>query len=335
MKIHKTLTPWAAALLLASTAWPALAEVSTVRLAKQFGIGYLPLTLVEELDLLEKHAAASGHEITTEWLRFTGGSGMNEALLSGNLDLAAGGTGPLFTIWARTRENLKIKGVAALASMPLHLMTSNPEVKTLADFGQGDKIALPAVKTSIQAVTLQMASKQAFGADKATAMDAFTVSMGHPDAQLALTGGQSEVTAHFGSPPFQNLEAKVEGIHKVLDSYDVLGGSHTFTVVWAADKFISENPEITKAFMAALEESMELIRTDPEKAAEIWMAAERSPLSREEVVALIQDEQTVWTTTPERTLPYVEFLSKSGLIKTSAEDWSEIFFDTMSGKEGS
>lgn len=52
-------------------------------------------------------------------------------------------------------------------------------------------------------------------------------------------------------------------------------------------------------------------------------------------MALIRDEQTVWTTTPERTLPYVEFLSESGLIKTSAEDWSEIFFDTMSGKEGS
>lgn len=336
MKKNDTFRTLLAGLAL-SCALPALAnaEAETVRLAKQFGIGYLPLTLIEELDLFEKHAEAQGLSVKTEWLRFTGGSGMNEALLSGNLDLAAGGTGPMFTIWAKTQSNMRIKGVAALASMPLHLMTSNPNVKSLGDFAAGDKIALPAVKTSIQAVTLQMAARQILGEDKTTSLDSMTVSMGHPDAQLALTGGQSEVTAHFGSPPFQNLEAKVEGIHKVLDSYDILGGSHTFTVVWAPEKFITENPGLTKAFMAALEESTALIRDEPERAAEIWMQAENSNLAKEELLELIQDPQIVWTTTPERTLPYVEFLYEAGLIKTEATSWKDLFFDTVADKEGS
>ncbi len=181
----------------------ARAEVSTVRLAKQFGISYLPLTVMEEEGLLEKQAKQRGLAVKAEWLRFTGGSGMNEALLSGNLDLASGGVGPFLTIWGRTQGNIKVKGVAALNAMPLWLVTTNPAVKSIRDFGPQDKIALPTAKTSIQAITLQMAAEQAFGPGQQGKLDALTVSMGHPDAQAALIGGRSEITAHFGSPPFQ------------------------------------------------------------------------------------------------------------------------------------
>lgn len=321
--------------LAAFTALPALAEVTTVRLAKQFGIGYLPLTLVQEQGLLEKHAKAAGLDITTEWLRFTGGSGMNEALLSDNLDFAAGGTPPMLTIWARTQGNAKVKGVAALSSMPLHLISTDPEVKELADFNSSDKIALPAVKTSIQAITLQMAAEKYLGEGKHAALDPFTISMGHPDAQLTMLGGQSEINAHFGSPPFQNLEMKDPRAHKVVDSYDVLGGSHTFTVVWAKNAFIEDNPIITQALMSALDESIAFIKANPDEAAKIWAAAESSPMTHEEIVALITDAQTRWTTTPERLLPYVNYMARVGLINVDTNDWRDLFFDTVRDTDGS
>ena len=119
--------PWrlGSASLLAGSG-SARAEASVVRLAKQFGISYLPLTVMEEEHLLEKQARQQGLELKTEWLRFTGGSGMNEALLSGNLDFAAGGVGPMLTIWGRTRGNLQVKGVAALNAMPLWLVDREP-----------------------------------------------------------------------------------------------------------------------------------------------------------------------------------------------------------------
>lgn len=321
--------------LAGAMALPALAEVTTVRLAKQFGIGYLPLTLVQEQGLLEKHAKEAGLDVKTEWLRFTGGSGMNEALLSDNLDFAAGGTPPMLTIWARTQDNVKVKGVAALSSMPLHLITIDPEVKELADFNSSDKIALPAVKTSIQAITLQLAAEKYLGEGQHAALDAFTVSMGHPDAQLTMLGGQSEINSHFGSPPFQNLEMKDPRAHKVVDSYDVLGGSHTFTVVWAKSAFIEENPKITAALMAALDESIAFINANPDEAAKIWAAAESSPMTHEEIVALITDEQTRWTTTPERLLPYVNYMARVGLINVDTSDWRDLFFDTVRDTDGS
>jgi NitT/TauT family transport system substrate-binding protein len=105
----------AAVTLIAAVIAPgAEAQTKTVRLAKQFGISYLPLTIIEEKRLLEEHSKHLGLDLKTEWLQFTGGTPMNEALVSDNLDFASGGVGPLLTAWARTQRNLGIKGVSAL-----------------------------------------------------------------------------------------------------------------------------------------------------------------------------------------------------------------------------
>jgi NitT/TauT family transport system substrate-binding protein len=140
---------------------PAAAETNTIRFAQQFGIGYLPLSIMQDIALVEKHAKAQGlGDIKVEWTKLTGGAPINDALLSGQIDIAAGGVGPMLTIWAKTKGNLNVKGVAALNSMPLYLNTINPAVKTIKDLTDKDRIALPSVKVSIQAVTLQMAPRR-------------------------------------------------------------------------------------------------------------------------------------------------------------------------------
>ena len=305
---------------------PARAEVDTVRLAKQFGISYLPLTLMEEEKLFEKRAKEQGLDLKTEWLRFTGGSGMNEALLSGNLDLASGGVGPFLTIWGRTQGNLKVRGVAALNAMPLWLVTINPDVKSIKDFTGKDKIALPTAKTSIQAITLQMAAEKVFGKGEQGKLDPLTVSMGHPDAQTAMMGGRSEITAHFGSPPFQEAEMKDPRARKVLDSYDVLGGPHTFNLVWASSKFVTANPKATAAFIAALEDSLKLIRDEPARAATLWIKAEGSKITPAEAEAIIRAPQNEWTVAPKRMIDYLDYMNRAGLVSAKATDHKELFF---------
>ena len=314
---------------LSLAAGTARAETGTVRLAKQFGISYLPMTVMEELNLIEKQASAKGFALKTEWLRFTGGSGMNEALISGNLDIAAGGVGPMLT-----SSNLKVKGIAALNAMPLYLVSVNPNVKTIKDFTSTDKIALPAVKTSIQAVTLQMAAEQAFGTGQQNKLDSLTVSMGHPDAQLTMMGGKSEVTAHFGSSPFQELELKDPRAHKVLDSYQVLGGPHTFNVIWTTEKFATENPKALAAVLAALEEANALIRKDPAAMAALWIKAEGSKMSVDEAVAIIKSPENEWTTTPKKVLSYLDYMYRAGLVGATTKDWKDIFFPAIHGAPG-
>jgi NitT/TauT family transport system substrate-binding protein len=313
----------------------ARAEVDTVRIAKQFGISYLPLTLMEEEKLFEQQAKKQGLDIKVEWLRFTAGSGMNEAMLSGNLDLASGGVGPLLTIWGKTRTNIMVKGVAALNAMPIYLVTTNPNIKTLKDYTEKDKIALPGVKTSMQAVTLQMAAEQVFGKGGEGKLDSYTVSMGHPDALAAMLGGHSEINSHFGSAPFQEIELADPRVHKVVDSYDVLGGPHTFNVVWANSKFANANPKIMKAFLDALEESMTRIKADPAKAAVIWVKAENSKLPAADAEKIIRDPQNEWTTTPKKILTYLDYMNRAGLVSTKTNDWKDIFFNGIHGAPGS
>lgn len=313
----------------------ASAEADTVRIAKQFGISYLPLTIMEEQKLFEKHAKAAGLDIKVEWLRFTAGSGMNEALLSGNLDFASGGVGPMLTIWGKTQNNIVVKGVAALNAMPLYLVTTNPNVKNIKDFTGKDKIALPGVKTSIQAVTLQMAAEKAFGAGQQGKLDPLTVSMGHPDALAAMLGGVSEINSHFGSAPFQDQELADPRVHKVLDSYDVLGGPHTFNAVWASRKFVENNPRLVKAFIGALEESMAFIKANPAAAADIWIKAENSKISAADAEKIIRDPKNVWTTTPKKVLVYLDYMNRAGLVATKTANWRDIFFDGIHGADGS
>src|SRR6202008_3026731 len=85
-----------------------------------------------------------------------------------------------------------------------------------------DRIALPAVKVSMQAMLLQMAAAKELG--DATKLDALTLSMAHPDATTAMLGGASEITSNFSSAPFQYRQMKAPGIRKLMSSVAILGG---------------------------------------------------------------------------------------------------------------
>ncbi len=175
--------------VLLACASTAFAEVSELKVAKQYGISYLPLMLMEDGKLIEKHAKAAGVDVTVTWATFAGGNVMNDALLSNSLQFASGGVGPFVTLWSRTRGNLDVRGVSAINSMPLYLNTRNPAVKSIKDFTDKDRIALPAVKVSIQAITLQMAAEKAFGEGQQERLDPLTVTMSHPDAQAGAAVG--------------------------------------------------------------------------------------------------------------------------------------------------
>ena len=328
-----TRVAFAAMALLAAAA--ARGEMSEINVAQQYGIGYLPLMIMEDQKLIEKHAKAAGLDVKVGWAKFAGGNVMNDALLSNSLQFASGGVGPLVTMWARTRGNLDVKAVSAINSMPLYLNSRNPAVKTIMDFTEKDKIALPAVKVSIQAVTLQMAAEKAFGEGQQNKLDALTVSMSHPDAQAALLSGASEITAHFSSPPFQYQQLEKPGIHTVLNSYEVLGGPATFNVVWTTSKFRNDNPKLYDAFVKALDEATAIINRDKKAAAETYLRLSRVKDTVADILAMLNDPDIVYTTTPQNVMKYVNFMFKVGSIKVRPDSWKDLFFQNAHGLSGS
>ncbi len=311
------------------------AHAEAVRIARQFGLSYLPLILMQDSKLLEQEGKARGLDLAPEWLTFTGGPPINDALISGNIDLAAGGVGPMLTLWGRTRANLKVKALGALGNMPVWLMTNRPGVTTIKDFGAQDRIALPGVKVSIQAVILQMAARQAFGPGEEYRLDKLTVSMGHPDGQTALMSGNSEVTGHFTSAPFMYEEAASPRIHRVLDSYDVLGGPHTFNLVWTTTGYYEGHPKAVEAFMAALDRAMAMIRANPLEAASAWVRVEKGRLTPEQAADMVRRPENEWTTAPRGIMRFARFMQETGALQAAPEDWRDVFFPTMHGSNGS
>ena len=322
--------------LLAVAAAPvAFAETSEIRVAKQYGISYLPLMLMEDGKVIEKYAKANGVDVTVTWSTFAGGNVMNDALLSGSLQFASGGVGPLVILWSRTRGNLDVRGVGALNSMPLMLVTRNPNVQTVKDLTDKDRIGLPAVKISVQALALQMAAEQAFGPGQQNKLDSLTVTMAHPDAMQAMLSGQSEVNSHFGSPPFQYQELAKPGMHVVLNNYDVMGGAVTFNVVWTTDKFRSENPKLYDAFVKALDEVQATINRDKRAAAEAYLRISKDKDTVENITRMMNDPQIVFTTTPQNVMKYADFMAKTGAIKVRPDSWKDLFFPNAHGVPGS
>ena len=312
------------------------AEVSEFKIAEQYGISYLPLLIMEDQKLIEKHAKAAGiNDLKVSWSKFAGGNVMNDALLSNSLDIATGGVGPFITLWARTKGNYDIKAVSALNSMPIYLNTRNPNVKSLKDFTEKDKIALPAVKVSIQAVTLQMAAEQVFGVGQQHKLDALTVTMSHPDGQAAMLSSIGEVTGHFSAPPFQYQQLEKPGIRNVLNSFEVLGGPASFNLVWTTSKFRKENPRVYGAFIKALEEATAMINKDKAWAAETYLRISRDKDSKENIMRMLNDPNIIFTATPQNVMKYVNFMHKINSIKVMPDSWKDLFFPEAHGLSGS
>jgi NitT/TauT family transport system substrate-binding protein len=331
----KTVTALLAALLMTTQfTSTARAEVKEVRLAKQYGLSYLSLIVMEEQKLIEKHAKKAGlGDVKVSWSTFSSGSVMNDALLSGNLDFASGGVAPLLKLWDKTKG--EVKGVAAIDTIPLYLNSSNPNVKSVRDLTDKDRIALPAVKVSIQAVTLQMAAAKQFGQKNFEKLDKLTVSMKHPDAQAALLSPKSEITAHFASPPFMFQELKDPRVHTIVNSFDLLGGPHTFDVVWAHGTFHDANPKTYAAVFAALEEAITFINRDKHAAAELYVKASKTKEPVDVIYGYLTKEPISYTTTPLNITKYSDFMYQTGSIKNKPKSWKELFFPTVHGKPGS
>ena len=331
-RTFSTIIAVAAASLFASAA-----SAQEVRIARQFSMGYLQFNVMEHEKLLEKHAAALGlKDVKIAWSTFNGPDAMNNALISDSIDIVAGGVPGLLTIWNRTRGTPnEVRGISALSAQPFLLNTRDERIKSIADMKDSDRIAVPAVKVSVQAVTLQMAAAKQWGAQNFGKLDPITVSMSPPDATIALLSGSGEVNNVFGVPPFQQQQLEKPGIRTILNSFDVMDGAHTFTVAWTSARFRDKNPVLYKALIAALKEATDIVDKDRKKAASFWIEDVKSRLPLEKVTEVISGPQVKWTMEPLNTMKYAAFMASVGSLKEAPKSWEDLFFPEIHDLNGS
>ena len=306
-----------------------------ISIAQQFGIGYLILDVVRDQHLIEKHGKQQGIDIEVDWNSISGATAMNEALLAGALDVVSAGVPPMLTVWDRTKGRQNVKAIASLGSMPNYLLSNNPDVKTLKDFTDKDRIAVPAAGVGFQSRTLQLETAKLYGDKEFKKFDNISVSIPHPDATSALIAGGSEISAHFSSPPFQYQALENPKVHKVLSSYDILGGPATFNVLYTTQKFHDENPKTYKAFYDTLVEAAQIVKADKVAAAKTYIRVEKSTLSEAFVEKIVKDPEIDFTVVPQRTFIYAERLHELGVLKNKAQSWKDYFFEEAHGGDGS
>src|SRR3569623_2335171 len=207
---------FASGLLLMAVTTPAAAEVSEVKIAMQYGLGHLPVKVMRDKKLVEKHLKEEGLTSTTKYFQLAGSAAMNDALLSGSVDFTSGGLTGIATLWSASKG--RVKAVSAVNAFPRYLNTINPKIKSLKDFTASDKIALPAVRVSPQAIVLGMAAQKELG--DVSKHDSLTETLSHPDAMAALLSKSGAVNSHLGFSPYQEAELKHPGENLEFNTYD-------------------------------------------------------------------------------------------------------------------
>lgn len=312
---------------------PAQAEAAALRVAKQFGIAYMQFMVMEDQRMIERQAKAAGlGDVAVEFNQFRSSDVMNDALLSGSVDFVSLGIPGIITIWSKTKATpIEVKAATGLNVSPLMLLVRDPAIRSLRDFKEGHKIAMPAVKVSMQAIMLQMAAAREFGEAKFDALDHLTVSMAHPDATAAMLGGPNEIVANFSSAPFQYRQMKNPNIRRILTSTELFDEPLSFNVIATTSKFRRDNPKLYAAFLAALKEATDFINADKRRAAEIYLKVSKERTPVEEIVEVLADPAIQYTTRVGGIQAFVSFMTKVGTLKNPPPDWRDMFFPEALG----
>lgn len=292
------------------------AATPKMRLAVQFGLGYAPLTVADEMGLFAKYLPG----VEVEWKQFGSGGAIREALIAGELDAAVMGIPPFLIGWDKGAEWKVASGVCV---MPLGLQSYRDDLQTLADFGTDDKIAYPS-PGSIQHILLSMAAEKELG--DPTALDHLGVAMAHPDGASALLT-QRDISAHFTSPPYVFQELEDAAIHQVVSGRDAFGTEFTFLIAVATKDFHDNNPQGYAAFVMALAEAESFINENPEEAARIL--APTFNLDEATTLKYLTWPGMNYTTTPYGLMGFAPFMQEAGYITQLPEKLSDIAWDNV------
>ena len=334
--LRRSLLMASAVALLALCPQRTAASEDTIRIAQQFGLSYLPLQVAIDRKLFEKHASAAGvQNPKVEIAKLASGAAVNDAIISGSIDVAMAGLTVLINLWDKTTGGANVvKGLMAIADTPIYFNTVDPKIKSIKDYAPTDKIGMTAGRTQ-HAVVLQMAAAEAFGWENRTKLDALAVSTSHPDGVIGLLSGGAAFKTHATTVPFIQMELASPNVRTILNSYDVAGGRHTLIAAYAASRWQRERPKLFQATFAALEEAMEIIKADKKAAAELYLKSEPSKLTVDDIHKILADDNMLFfTPTPSKVMLFADYMAKVGWIKNKPASWKDVFFEHLHARPG-
>jgi NitT/TauT family transport system substrate-binding protein len=308
----------------------------TVRFVQQRGLLYIPIDIMVSGGVLQKEATKLGlGKVEATATALSGPGPVLDALLSGAADYGTAALPSLLTLWERTRGGAnEVKAVGTVSNGAMTLYTINPNIKTLADFTDQDRIAVPTVRLSFNAMMLQMAAEQLW--NDPHRLDHLTVALSHPDAVTALSAGygKATITGHIAIQPFTDRGLKLPGAHVITDSRTVFGGPLTQITLLAAKQTKEREPTLFKAVANALAEAIKVANADKRAAATLWKEVQKAPEGIDDLAAQLNDPGFEFTSRPQRIAHFAAFLNRIGTMKAKVADWKELFWETAHQQQG-
>jgi NitT/TauT family transport system substrate-binding protein len=276
------------------------------------------------MKLVEQQAKAIGLDVKTSYARFSGTGPMQDAILSGSIDMGPLGIAGLLLAWEKAKgtpqQTFAISGVTTL---PLVLITNQPNIKKLGDFKPTDRIAMPSL-VSPQMFLLQMQSEKEFGKGQHDKMKPQIVAMPHPESVNALVSGSTEVTAYFSPPPFTQLALRSPKVSTVLVSSDI-AGKQSFIVMEATKKWIEANPKLPDVIAKAVNEAAAIIKNDPKTAAELYLKREPSKLvDLDAMIAILKQYKDDYGSEVQGVQATADFMARLGQLKNPPKSWKDV-----------
>ena len=311
------------AVLSAFMAAPPASAQEQVKIGIGYGLAFLPDYICQDLKLVEKYSAALHLDVTASYERFQGAGPMQDALVSGAIDMAPFGAAPLLVAWEKTKNMPRqIVAVSGIATLPVVLLSNRADVHSIADLRTADRIAMPTL-TAPQMYFLEMQSQKTFG--KYDRLRRQVVALSSADALAALLAGTGSVTAAFASPPYTEIALRDENIHAILRSEEVIGGKASFLIMGATSAYVTAHPKIPEVIDKAMDEAARIIRGDPRRAAQIYLAHEPSKaLNAADIDAVLRDNKDEFGSAVEGIQAFADFLSWHGALKTPPKSWKDI-----------
>jgi NitT/TauT family transport system substrate-binding protein len=308
----------------------------SVSFVQQRGLLYAPVDMMVTGGVLQQEATKLGlGKVEASARTLSGPAAVTDALLSGSANYGAAALPSLLTLWDKTHGTAnEVRAVGTMSNGAMVLYTINPNVKTIADFTDKDRIAVPSVRISFNAMMLEMAAEKLW--NDPHRLDHLTVGLGHADAVAALSAGygKATVTAHISVQPFTERGLKLPGAHVVADSREVFGGPLTQVTLLAAKQTRDKNPTLFKAVGNALETSIRMCSADKHATAALWKKAQNASETIDELLALLDDPGFEFTSQPHRIATFAAFLKRIGSMKSEVKDWKELFWETAYDQQG-
>jgi len=269
-----------------------------IRIAKQFGLAYAPIEIMQKQEILEDQ----GYQVT--YVKASNTANIRELILAGQLDVGFMAIPPFLIGYDNKME---WKTFSGLSSVRVGL-TSYKDYQSIGDITATDRIALPQAG-SIQHILLAMASEREFG--DASKFDKQLVSLNHADGYTALLS-KGDISLHFTSEPYLTKEIEA-GNNLVIDGASAMGSDFTFIIGATTNDFYN-NTKAYSDFYEAYQKAIAYINNNKEEASSYL--AQIYDISTEEMLAYLQSSNISYTNDIKGYQKFYDFMVENNYLNT-------------------